>query len=382
MRIAVVAVGQAGGKIADALLRYERDSEVDFVVDAVAVNTARADLLGLREVPPGNRVLIGGDRVKGHGAGADNELGAELARDDIGEVRDAVDAIPTSDVDAFLVVAGLGGGTGSGGAPVIASEIRRIYEEPVFALGVLPARDEGGIYTLNAARSLKTVVDHADATLLFDNGAHRETGESLAGGYSRVNETIARRIGVLCSAGEATDPTPEKVVDASEIINTLGRSGGVASIGYASTPLDRKRGLFGGFKPVSEDALESTTRVTATVRRAALGNLTLPCELRDVERALVVVSGPPETLSRKGVEDGRAWLEEATGTPEVRDGDYPLRDTDHLAALVLLGGVTEAPRLRELRAAAVEAQRNVAAIAERANLSAGVWDTEGLDPLF
>ncbi|WP_284012861.1 tubulin/FtsZ family protein [Halobaculum litoreum] len=382
MRVAVVAVGQAGGKITDALLRYERDSREDVVVDAVAVNTARADLLGLREVPPQNRVLIGGDRVKGHGAGADNELGAELARDDIDEVRDAVDAIPTSDVDAFLVVAALGGGTGSGGAPVICRELRRIYEEPVFALGVLPARDEGGIYTLNAARSLQTVVEHADATLLYDNAAGRESGESLAGGYTRVNEAIARRLGVLFSAGEATDPSPEKVVDASEIINTLGRSGGVASLGYATAPLERKRGIFGGRKPVSEDPLETTTRVSATVRRAALGNLTLPCELRDVERALVVVSGPPETLSRKGVEDARAWLEETTGTPEVRGGDYPLRDTDHLAAVVLLGGVTEAPRLRELRAAAVEAQRNVAAIAERADLSGGIWDAEGVEPLF
>ncbi|MFC6786717.1 tubulin/FtsZ family protein [Halobaculum halobium] len=382
MKVGLVAVGQAGGKIADALLRYERNAGADIVAGAVAVNTARADLLGLREVDPERRVLIGGDRVKGHGAGADNELGAEVARDDVDEIRDAIDVIPTSDVDAFLVVAALGGGTGSGGAPVICRELRRIYEEPVYALGVLPARDEGGIYTLNAARSLKTVVEHADATLLFDNDAHRESGESLAGGYGRVNDEIARRLGVLLSAGEARDPTPEKVVDASEIINTLGRSGGVASLGYASAPLERKRGLFGGRKQIAEDALESTTRVTATVRRAALGGLTLPCELQDVERALVVVSGPPEALSREGIEDARRWLETATGTPEVRGGDYPLRDTDHLSAAVLLGGVAAAPRLAELRAAAVEAQRNVAAIAERAELSAGIWDAEGLDPLF
>ncbi|WP_277554705.1 tubulin/FtsZ family protein [Halobaculum limi] len=382
MNVAVVAVGQAGGKIADAILRYERNSAVDFVVDAIAVNTARADLLGLQEVPPENRVLIGADRVKGHGAGADNELGAELADDDIEEIREAVDAIPTSKVDAFLVVASLGGGTGSGGAPVVARDLRRIYEEPVFALGVLPARDEGGIYTLNAARSLKTVVEQADATLLFDNGAHRESGESLAGGYGRVNDEVARRIGVLLSAGEATNPTPEKVVDASEIINTLGRSGGVASLGYASATLDRKRGLFGGYKPVSEDSLETTTRVTATVRRAALGGLTLPCELQGVERALVLVSGPPETLSRSGVEDARRWLEDATGTPEVRGGDYPLRETNHLSATVLLGGVAEAPRLTELRAAALEAQRNVTEIAERSNLSAGIWENQELDSLF
>jgi cell division GTPase FtsZ len=97
-------------------------------------------------------------------------------------------------------------------------------------------------------------------------------------------------------------------------------------------------------------------RVTSLVRRATLGRLTLPCIVGSTERALVVVSGPSEALSRRGIERGRMWLEEETGTMEVRGGDYPV-DSDFVAAVVLLSGVTMVPRVKELQAVAVEAQR-------------------------
>ena len=64
--------------------------------------------------------------MKGHGVGADNELGAEVAEEDIGEILGTLDSVPTHEIDAFLVVAGLGGGTGSGGAPVIAKNLKRL----------------------------------------------------------------------------------------------------------------------------------------------------------------------------------------------------------------------------------------------------------------
>jgi cell division GTPase FtsZ len=383
VKLALVGVGQAGGKVVDALLDYERRSRGRFVADAIAVNSAKADLLGIENVAPGHRVLIGQSRVKGHGVGADNELGVGIARDDIGEVTGALDDLPTHEVDAFLVVAGLGGGTGSGAAPVIARRLRELYTEPVYGLGILPARDEGGIYTLNAARSFQTFVGEVDNLLVFDNDAWRETGESLGSGYERINEEIARRLGVLFNAGEVTDGVvPESVVDASEVINTLG-SGGVTTVGYASAPVERRRRSFLS-KPEAPDATETINRITSTVRRATLGRLTLPADVRSTERALVVVSGPPDHLSRKGVDEARRWVEETTGTMEVRGGDYPVPDSDHVAGLVVLSGVTDVARIRDLQRVAVEARRNIAEVAERADvdfddlLSGG----DDLDPLF
>src|SRR6056297_2446562 len=154
MKLAMIGFGQAGGKIVDKFLEYDAETGSNIVRAAVAVNSAKADLMGLEHIPEENRVLIGQSRVKGHGVGADNELGAEIAEEDIDEIQGSIDSIPVHEVDAFLVISGLGGGTGSGGSPVISKHLKRIYTEPVYGLGILPGSDEGGIYTLNAARSL------------------------------------------------------------------------------------------------------------------------------------------------------------------------------------------------------------------------------------
>jgi len=59
------------------------------------------------------------------------------------EVMGDLDGRITSQAEAVVVVAGLGGGTGSGGAPMLTRELQRIYDVPVYVLGVLPGRDEG-----------------------------------------------------------------------------------------------------------------------------------------------------------------------------------------------------------------------------------------------
>ncbi len=384
MKIALIGVGQAGGKIAESVLAYEASTRADFVTDAVAINSATADLLGLRRIPADNRLLIGQSRVKGHGCGADNELGVRVAEEDIDEIRGAIDSVPVHEVDAFVVTAGLGGGTGSGAAPVIARELSTVYTEPVYGLGALPGSDEGGIYTLNAARSFQTFVREVDNLLVFDNDAWRRSGESLEGGYAAINDEIARRLGVLLSAGEVSKPpVPESVVDASEIINTL-KGGGITTVGYANSRLERPpRGLFGRRK-TAPDETEVVTRITTTVRRAVLGNLTLPANVASTERALVVVSGPPEFLNRKGIEDARRWLEDETGTMEVRGGDYPVPDSEFVSALVVLAGVTDVPRIKELQQLGRDTQRNLRdrAADRPERLRDLVWSGDGIDPLF
>ena len=385
----MIGFGQAGGKIVDKFIEYDELTGSNIVRSAIAVNTAKADLMGLEHIPEDNRVLIGQARVKGHGVGADNELGAEIAEEDIDEVQGAIDNIPVHEIDAFLVVAGLGGGTGSGGSPVLAKHLKRIYTEPVYGLGVLPGSDEGGIYTLNAARSFQTFVREVDNLLVFDNDAWRKTGESVEGGYEEINDEIVRRFGVLFGAGEvgSGDNVAESVVDSSEIINTLS-GGGVSTVGYDAEGVETtgSGGLLSRFKG-DDDNIESantTNRITSLVRKAALGRLTLPCEIEGAERALLVVSGPPKHLNRKGIERGRKWLEDQTGSMEVRGGDYPI-DEPNVAAAVLLSGVHNVPRIKELQQIAIEAQENIDEIQDESeeNLEALVEDDEDeLDPLF
>jgi len=389
VKLGLIGFGQAGGKIVDAFLDYDVGTPGEFVRSAVAVNTATTDLQGLSHVPDDHRVLIGQTRVKGHGVGADNDLGAEIASEDIGEIQGAVDSMPIHDVEAFLIVAGLGGGTGSGGAPILARHLKQVYNEPVYGLGVLPATDEGGIYTLNAARSLQSFVRETDNMLAFDNDAWRKAGESMVEGYARLNDELVRRFGILFSAGEFVpgEDVGQNVVDSSEIVNTLA-AGGVSTVGYAAADLERNRGLLSRFRNddgSTKDVSDRTTRITSLVRQATAGRLTLPCEVESAERALLVVSGPPEELDRKGIESARNWLEEQTDSLEVRGGDYPIPGEGRVAVSVLLSGVTDVPRVKALQRIAVETKDAMSENRERSRDELqGLIDDDGdeLQPLF
>jgi len=122
-------------------------------------------------------------------------------------------------------------------------------------------------------------------------------------------------------------------------------------------------------------------KIAALVRRAALGRLTLPCNISSAERALIIVAGPPEHLDRKGLEKAKIWLEEQISGVEVRAGDYPTRRTKYVAALVLLANVTDAPRVKELQKLAVEARGEIeGAEKERIEKTLNLFD-EDIEPL-
>ena len=394
MRVFFIGFGQAGGKLVDMFLSQDKKTGANSF-RGIIINTARTDLMGVKNIPMEDRLLIGQTKVKGHGVGTDNVTGAKVAADEIDTIINAIDRRGTHDIDAFVVCAGLGGGTGSGGAPVLCRHLKRIYREPVYALGVIPAPEEGRLYSLNAARSLSTLVNEADNVIVFDNSAWKNDGESVKSAYERLNEEIVRRFGVLFRAGEVTKyGVGEMVVDSSEIINTL-RGGGISSVGYAISEAIPKGGkssaksggLFGGLrkKEKAEPHVDITgddksAKIIGLVRRAMLGRLTLPCDYSTAERALVLVAGPPAELDRKGVEKSKSWVEENIAGVEVRGGDYPV-DSGYVAAVVLLASIGNAPRIRELMELAKEAKEEVAKSRERAAAVSMFEDSE-VDPLF
>ena len=360
MKTLLIGVGQAGGKLTRELVDYDDRMEFGAVRGAVGVNTAAADLRDL----PFETVLVGQDRVNGQGVGGDNELGAEVMETDAREVLATLEGRITAGIESIVVVAGLGGGTGSGGAPVLARELARVYDVPVYGLGILPGRNEGGLYQVNAGRSLKTLAREADALLLADNDAFRSAGESITEGFDAINREIAKRVGLLLAAGENVEGVGESVVDSSEIINTL-RDGGIAALGYAAAE-------------AAPDAEGNINTVMSTARRALLTGLSLP-DATDADAALLVVAGDPDAVPRKGVERARKWVEEETGSLEVRGGDFPL-SSDRLATIVLLGGVERSERIQSFIERASDAQQS-----ERTDESSGdpaaQWASDDLDDL-
>jgi cell division GTPase FtsZ len=391
MRIFFIGFGQAGGKIVDMFVEQDRKLGRNSF-RAIVVNTARTDLMGLKHIDLKDRILIGQTVVKGHGVGTDNAAGTKITMDESDSILSAIDRRGTHDVDAFMIVAGLGGGTGSGGAPVLVRQLQKVYHEPVYVLGILPAPEEGRLYSLNAARSLATLIKEADNTFIFDNSAWKNEGESVKSAFSRLNDEVVRRFGVLFRAGEVGKAgVGEMVVDSSEIINTL-RGGGISTVGYAIAAVSGSRGkksvsgLIGGIagslkkREATEEVLlgeDRTAKIISLVRRAMLGRLTLPCDFSTAERALVLVAGPPDELDRKGIEKAKSWVEENIAGVEVRGGDYPV-NSNYVAAVVLLSTIGSAPRIRELLSIARDAKEEVAKAQERQPLTID----EDIEPLF
>lgn len=371
MRIGLIGVGQAGGKITDTLLEYDLNLGSNFIKDCVAVNTARQDLNGLSNIPDDSehRILIGESEVKGNGVGADNKKGRDVMRKDVDEVIDVVDKMPSHDLDAFVIVASLGGGTGSGGMPVLADEMKKMYSEPVYGLGILPSENEGQIYTVNAARSLQSCVDKTDNLMIFDNNAWSRGRGSLESWYDDLNREIASRFGTLFASGQIKDDSVvgESVVDASEIINTLD-CGGITSIGQSKSRLDEDTvnpGLLTKLRGgVEVDEAQATMQIKSLVEKSLAGQLTLPANIDSTERGLIIIAGPPSHMTRKGMEKGRSLVEEKTQSMEVRGGDYPLPKTPELSATVVLSGLHDIPRVRELQEVAIEADNKITKIRE------------------
>lgn len=152
---AVIKVCGIGGGGGNAVGRMIADGLTS--VDFIAINT---DAQALRDSPAPTRLQIGSS---GLGAGAKPEVGEKAADKD----RQRIEEVLTG-ADMIFLTAGLGGGTGSGAAPVIA-EIAKNTGALTVAVVTLPFTVEGEIRMENARRGLEALDKHVDATIVVPN---------------------------------------------------------------------------------------------------------------------------------------------------------------------------------------------------------------------
>ncbi|EMA71017.1 Tubulin/FtsZ GTPase [Halorubrum distributum JCM 13916] len=298
-----------------------------------------------------------------YGVGGDPDVGAQVATADRPEIRRALDRIDETEVAATLLVAGLGGGTGSGVGSVLLDELTSIYETPVYTLGVLPAATEPPQRALTAARGLQTLVPRADSVFLVDNEAWCQDGDTTTDCYSSINTMAVERLVSVFGVGEgATTPSSEIRIDPADITRTLDL-GGVTTIGRATMPIDTETsGLLARVlrllrrSPSGGATSVDASQIKTLISQALQSKLTLPCEITSADRVLLSLTGPPDTISRKGFETGRYLLEEETETVEVLAGDEPVQHSTELTATVVLSNVTSVPRIDQLQQRAVAAQ--------------------------
>jgi len=154
-RIIVVGVGGAGNNVVDRMIE-DNVTGVEFV----AMNTDLQDL-ELSLAP--DKVPLGEKETQGLGAGADPEVGERAAQESIDEIREHI-----KDANMLFIVCGMGGGTGTGAAPVIAHEAR---DMGILTVGVMttPFSIERAVRRENAELGISKIRDDLDTILVIPN---------------------------------------------------------------------------------------------------------------------------------------------------------------------------------------------------------------------
>jgi cell division protein FtsZ len=154
-RIKVVGIGGAGGNAINRMIHSGMHG-VEFIAintDAQVLNTSQAD----------GTICIGDTVTRGLGAGADPEVGRQAIEEDREKVAERL-----GDADLVFITAGMGGGTGTGAAPVVAEICR---EQGALAVGIVtePFSMEGFPRMRNAQSGLKELQEHVDTLIAIKN---------------------------------------------------------------------------------------------------------------------------------------------------------------------------------------------------------------------
>lgn len=349
MNIALIGLGKRGNKIVDQFLKYDDRTGHGIVKSAVAVDAADR-LKKLDRVPRGHRVLIGRSGASG-GVGTNNDLGAEVVEEGLPEIQNVIDTVGHGRIDAFLIVTNMGSGIG-GGAGVLATHLDRLYDEPIYGLGVIPDRE--GVYLVNAARLFQPFASSVDNLLLFDDSAWRDLIREE--GSDAVTEELVSQFGSLFAAGENTADPVESPSTASDVIDTLS-CGGISTVGYASRTVESESGLIGRFIGRNDDNPDETIAISTLVREATNDRLALPCDLEDTAQALVVASGQTSHIDESELERGREWLTSELGSDAVRASTRPLSRSQSVEVVVLCSGLANVSRIDELQQVALAAKQ-------------------------
>ena len=154
-RIKVIGVGGAGGNAVKRMTQSDLTG-IEFYV----VNTDQQALNKHSEATP---VQIGANTTQGLGAGANPGVGKKAAEEDREKLRTLV-----ADAGTVFIIAGMGGGTGAGAAPLIASLAR---EQGAFTVGIVtrPFKFEGQHRAAKAEHGLQELQENADSVLVVPN---------------------------------------------------------------------------------------------------------------------------------------------------------------------------------------------------------------------
>lgn len=183
--IKVIGVGGGGSNAVNHMFRLGIKG-VDFII-------CNTDKQALEKSPVPHKIQLGNSLTKGLGAGARPEVGRDSALESIDEIK----SLLTANTEMVFITAGLGGGTGTGAAPVIASIAKELG---ILTVGIvtIPFSFEGKKRREQAEKGLEEMKKYVDTLIVIGNDKLREIYGSL-----KMTEAFAHADNVLTSAAKS-----------------------------------------------------------------------------------------------------------------------------------------------------------------------------------
>ncbi|MFB6105688.1 MAG: cell division protein FtsZ [Halobacteriaceae archaeon] len=260
-RIVIVGCGGAGNNTVNRLYNIGVDG-----AEAVAINT---DKQHLQMIEADTKILVGKSLTNGLGAGGDPSMGeraTEMAQGTIGEVLDGADLV--------FVTAGMGGGTGTGAAPVV-SKIAKEQGAIVVGMVSTPFNVERA-RTVKAEEGLEKLREEADSIIVLDNNRLLDYVPNLPIGkaFSVMDQIIAETVKGISETITQPSLINLDYADMSTIMN----QGGVAVMLVGETQDKNK---------------------TEEVVKDAMNHPLLDVDYRGASGALVHITGGPDLALRE-----------------------------------------------------------------------------------
>ncbi len=277
-KVVTIKVFGVGGGGCNAVNRM-----ADEGIQGVEFFVANTDLQVLQKSPVKNKIILGQNVTKGQGAGANPEMGRKAAMETEAEIREAIKGS-----DMVFVTAGLGGGTGTGAAPLFAKLAK---EEGALTVGIVtkPFGFEGRVRMRQADSGLEELKEHVDSLIIVSN--------------NNLLEVIGRR--PLIEAFEAADNVLRQGV---QTITDLIAAPALINLDFAdikSSMANQGKALIGvGMAEGEAKAREAAER--------AIESPLLEAQISGAKKAIINITGG-ESISLFDAEDAVQYINEVSG---------------------------------------------------------------------
>lgn len=254
-KLKVIGTGGAGGNAINRMINGGLTG-----VDFIAVNT---DAMALDNNLAQTRIQIGERITKGLGAGADPEVGCTAMKDDAKRIEDELRGS-----DMVFITAGMGGGTGTGSAPIIA-EISKKLKILTIAIITYPFKFEGRVREKNANKGIEDLKKFADTIIIIQNQkllsvVDRKTPINKA--FEKVDEVLFNATKAISDLISVHGMVNLDFADVKTIMNNMGEA--IIGIGYGE---GENRAAMAAHNAINNEMLDEISIVGA---RGILINIT------------------------------------------------------------------------------------------------------------